>query len=307
MQNTSTILMIRPANFQYNVETAASNDYQKNITTISQNEINEMAQIEHDVFVQRLQENGIEVILARDTETPIKPDAIFPNNWISMHEDGRIFLFPMKNTNRSFERRSDIVDLIKSKFVVSEVIDMSHYEQEDIALEGTGSIVFDHVHQIAYACISPRTDQVLFEKYCAMINYKPVVFYAYDHQGKLIYHTNVVMCVGDGFVVISMNAISDTHEKEMLLQQFKESNLTCIDLTSEQLNFNFAGNMLEVKNKEGKKFLVMSERAFKSLTTHQKETLENFTNILPVPIYMIEDIGGGSARCMMAEIFCKKK
>lgn len=307
MQNTSSILMVRPANFQYNIETAASNDYQKNITTISQEEINRIAQQEHDDFVFTLRQHGIEVIVVQDTEDPIKPDAIFPNNWISMHADGRVFLYPMKNTNRSLERRPDIVDLIKEKFVVKEVVDLSSYENQEIALEGTGSIVFDHVAKVAYACISPRTDRALFEKYCAMIQYKPVVFYAYDQNEKLIYHTNVVMCVGEGFVVIGMCSVTDESERKMLLDQFAASNLTLIDLSSDQLNNNFAGNMLQLKNKDGEKFLIMSERAYKSLAPMQISTLEQYTKILPMPIYMIEDIGGGSARCMMAEIFCRPK
>lgn len=307
MQNTSNILMVRPANFQYNIETAASNDYQKNITTITQDEINRLAQQEHDEFVALLKQHGIHVEVVQDTPDPIKPDAIFPNNWISMHEDGRIFLYPMKNTNRSFERRMDIVALIQEKYRVQEVIDLSNYETQDIALEGTGSMVFDHNAKVAYACISPRTDRTLFEKYCQMIGYAPVVFYAYDHNQKLIYHTNVVMCVGEGFVVIGLCSVSDESERKMLLDKFAATGLTVIDLTSDQLNANFAGNMLQLKNNKGEKFLVMSERAYTSLTPSQIETLERFTKILPVPIYMIEDIGGGSARCMMAEIFCPPK
>lgn len=307
MQNTSNILMVRPANFQYNIQTAASNDYQKNITTVTQDEINRLAQQEHDEFVALLKQHGIHVEVVQDTPDPIKPDAIFPNNWISMHEDGRIFLYPMKNTNRSFERRMDIVELIKQKYQVKEVIDLSNYELQDIALEGTGSMVFDHNAKVAYACISPRTDRTLFEKYCAMIEYTPVVFYAYDHNQKLIYHTNVVMCVGEGFVVIGMCSVTDEAERKMLMDKFAATGLTVIDLTSDQLNANFAGNMLQLKNNKGEKFLVMSARAYTSLTPSQIETLERFTKILPVPIYMIEDIGGGSARCMMAEIFCPPK
>ena len=299
--------MVRPASFQYNIETAVSNDYQKNITSISSAEINEIAKHEHDQFVDILRSHHIDVLVINDTEIPIKPDAIFPNNWISMHEDGRVFLFPMKNSNRALERREDIVQEIKDKFFVNEVIDWSAYERDGIALEGTGSIVFDHKSKVAYACISPRTDEKLFNKYCAILGYQPVVFHAYDQNQKLIYHTNVVMCVGDGFVVIGMESVVDEQEKKILLAQFKTSNLTLVDISNEQLNNNFAGNMLELKNKEGKKYLVMSLRAFNSLRHEQKQILEQFTNLLPIPINMIEDIGGGSARCMMAEIFCKKR
>lgn len=224
-----------------------------------------------------------------------------------MHADGRLVLYPMKNENRARERRADIVQMIRDCFEVKDVLDWSFYEKEGLALEGTGSIVFDHIHRVAYACLSPRTDKNLFENFCKVIGYKPVVFYAYDHGGKLIYHTNVVMCVGEGFVVIGMCSVKDEKEKQMLLDQFKESNLEVIDLTFTQLNENFAGNMLQVHNKQGEKYLVMSERAFKSLRPDQIDILQKHTKLLPIPVYMIEDIGGGSARCMMAEIFCKAK
>lgn len=299
--------MVRPAKFQYNIETAASNDYQKNITSITQEEINAKAQAEHDLFVQTLRDKGVQVIVVQDTDEPVKPDAIFPNNWISMHADGKLVLYPMKNENRSRERRADIVQLIQDKFKVSEILDWSKYEKEDIALEGTGSIVFDHNSRVAYACLSPRTDKVLFEKFCATIQYTPVVFHAYDHGGKLIYHTNVVMCVGEGFVVIGLCSVTDEAERTMLLKQFKESKLEVVDLTFEQLNQNFAGNMLQVHNKAGEKFLVMSERAYKSLRQDQIDQLKKHTQLLPIPVYMIEDIGGGSARCMMAEVYCEPR
>lgn len=299
--------MVRPAKFQYNIETAASNDYQKNITSITPQYINAQAQAEHDRFVQTLRDHGVDVLVVQDTEDPVKPDAIFPNNWISMHADGRLVLYPMKNENRARERRADIVQMIRDCFEVKDVLDWSFYEKEGLALEGTGSIVFDHIHRVAYACLSPRTDKNLFENFCKVIGYKPVVFYAYDHGGKLIYHTNVVMCVGEGFVVIGMCSVKDEKEKQMLLDQFKESNLEVIDLTFTQLNENFAGNMLQVHNKQGEKYLVMSERAFKSLRPDQIDILQKHTKLLPIPVYMIEDIGGGSARCMMAEIFCKAK
>ncbi len=307
MQNTSHILMVRPANFQYNIQTAASNDYQRDLKHLTSEEIRRKAQAEHDGFVAMLRAQGVDVIVIEDTDSPIKPDAIFPNNWISMHEDGKVYLYPMKNENRALERRRDIIELLEEKFKIEEVVDLSHFEKEDRALEGTGSIVFDHKCKVAYACLSPRTDHEIFEFYCKKIGYRPVVFSAYDQNDKLIYHTNVVMCVGDGFVVIGLCTVKDEREKQMLITTFKESDLEIIDLTSEQLNQNFAGNMLQVMNDKGEKILVMSERAFLSLNKDQVGRIQKHSEILAVPVYLIEDIGGGSARCMMAEVFCPVK
>jgi hypothetical protein len=306
-QNSSTILMVRPANFQYNAQTAASNDYQNDVKHLTQEEIKIKAQKEHDNFVSMLREKGVNVEVVEDTESPVTPDAVFPNNWISMHTTGEIYLYPMKNENRAAERRKDIVQMLEQKFVVNSITDMSHFEKEGLALEGTGSIVFDHINQTAYACISPRTDKEIFEFYCKKIGYQPVIFHAYDHREKLIYHTNVVMCVGDGFVVIGLCAITDKTEREMLLNTFKESKLEVIDISSSQLNENFAGNMLQVCNDKGEKFLVMSHRAYESLDQSQKDRIYAHTDVIAPPVYLIEEIGGGSARCMMAEVFLEKR
>jgi len=307
MQVASNILMVCPANFQYNVETAESNDYQNDLKTLSKEEINQMARREHQRMVEQLREVEIEVMVIEDTVSPIKPDAIFPNNWIMMHQTGQIILFPMKNYNRQLEKRKDIVEQIQKEFNVSEIIDLGYFESENMALEGTGSIVFDHLLRKAYACISPRTDRSILDVLCKKIGYEAVVFHAVDQNNHLIYHTNVVMCIGEGFVVISMNAVKDEDEKKMLLDQFKSDNLEVIDIDSIQLNQHFAGNMLQVMNNTGEKYLVMSQRAFSSLSEDQKSTLKRFTHILPVDIDIIETVGGGSARCMMAEIFLTKK
>jgi hypothetical protein len=223
-----------------------------------------------------------------------------------MHQDGRIIIFPMKNTNRQLEKRSDIVELLQKNYSVKSVLDLSHYEAEDKALEGTGSIVFDHKSKIAYACISPRTDKDILDDLCKQIGYKAHTFNAYSEKDTLIYHTNVVMCVGDGFVVIGLNTIKDKDERAAIIKQFEDSNLDIIDLNDEQLNHHFAGNMLQVKNKENIPFLVMSKRAFHSLNASQITQIEKHTQILPVSIDLIEQIGGGSARCMMAENFLEK-
>lgn len=306
-QNTSHVMMVRPASFQYNAETAETNEFQNDIKTLSKEDIVLKAQEEFDIMVEELRSKGITVEVIQDTLEPAKPDAIFPNNWISMNQDASITIFPMKNHNRQLEKRPEIIETIKEKFEVTQIRDLSQFEKEDRALEGTGSIVFDHKNKTAYACISPRTDIDIFNEYCASINYKPVSFYSYDRNDKLIYHTNVVMCVGDGFVVIGMNTIKNNEEKKYLLDSFEKSHLEIIDLDDAQLNENFAGNMIQLENHLGEKYLVMSRRAFTSLSEHQINTLSKYTHLLPVSIDIIEQIGGGSARCMIAEIFLNKK
>lgn len=298
--------MVSPSSFQFNAETAASNDFQNNIESLSAHEIQKKAKEEHQTMVNELKEKGIDVIVIEDTPSPAKPDAIFPNNWLMMHQDGRIIIFPMKNANRQLEKRSDIVELLQKKYSVKSVLDLSHYEAEDKALEGTGSIVFDHKAKIAYACISPRTEKDVLDDLCKQIGYRAHTFNAYSEKDTLIYHTNVVMCVGEGFVVIGLNTIKDKDERAAIIKQFEDSNLDIIDLNDEQLNHHFAGNMLQVKNKENIPFLVMSKRAFHSLNASQITQIEKHTQILPVSIDLIEQIGGGSARCMMAENFLEK-
>lgn len=298
--------MVSPSSFQFNAETAASNDFQNNIESLSAHEIQKKAKEEHQTMVNELKEKGIDVIVIEDTPSPAKPDAIFPNNWLMMHQDGRIIIFPMKNANRQLEKRSDIVELLQKNYSVKSVLDLSHYEAKDKALEGTGSIVFDHKAKIAYACISPRTEKDVLDDLCKQIGYRAHTFNAYSEKDTLIYHTNVVMCVGEGFVVIGLNTIKDKDERATIIKQFEDSNLDIIDLNDEQLNHHFAGNMLQVKNKENIPFLVMSKRAFHSLNASQITQIEKHTQILPVSIDLVEQIGGGSARCMMAENFLEK-
>lgn len=307
MQNTSHVMMIRPASFQYNVETAKSNDYQKNITDISQNEIVKKAQKEFDEFVEILEDNDINVLVIEDTATPVKPDAVFPNNWISMHENGTIYIYPMKTPNRRIEKRADIIETLKKKYKVNEVVDLSHYENEDRALEGTGSMIFDHDAKLVYACLSPRTDKAILEEYAKMIGYKPIVFNSYKSNGQPQYHTNVVMCLGKTFVVVCLESITDKKERKLVEDTIKSSKKEIIEISKAQLEKHYAGNMLQVMNKKGDLYLVMSERAVKSLTDEQLDQIQNHCDILSVPIYLIEEIGGGSARCMMAEIFLPAK
>jgi hypothetical protein len=306
-QSASQVLMVRPASFQYNTQTAQSNEFQVNLEGLSKNQILTKARGEFDTMVAELTAHKISVQVIDDTPEPVKPDAIFPNNWISMSQEGVLTIFPMKNENRQLEKRKDIIESIETKYIVTKKIDLSQYEHNDRALEGTGSIVFDHIAQIAYACLSPRTDDALLEEYCKQINYQPVVFHSQDSNGKLIYHTNVVMCVGSGYVVIGLDTVFDPIEKAYLENKFAESNLEIISVSNNQLLENFAGNMLQVENQDGELYLVMSRKAFSSLTEAQKIQIEKYAQILPVSIDIIETIGGGSARCMMAEIFLQKK
>jgi hypothetical protein len=301
-QCTSNILMVRPASFQYNEQTAVTNDYQKK-PSLSKEQVIAAAQKEFDSMVELLEENGVNVLVIEDTSVPEKPDAIFPNNWISMHQNGDIYLYPMKTPNRSAERRPEIIDEIKEYFEVRDVHDWSHFEEQGLALEGTGSIIFDHVHHKAYACLSPRTDEKLFRKLCRQLQYEPVVFRAYKSNGAEQYHTNVVMCIGDEFVVICPESITDKGERKEVLNSLKEDNLTIIEITLDQLENHFAGNMLNVYNNNVESILVMSERAYKSLTEEQIALIEKHAIIVAPKIDLIEEVGGGSARCMMAEIF----
>jgi|688.fasta_scaffold06439_15 hypothetical protein len=306
-QSATNVMMVRPASFQFNHETAQSNEFQNNIEDLSREETLRIAQTEFDTMVTELTSHKINVLVVHDTISPEKPDAIFPNNWISMGQDGTMTIFPMKTKNRQLEKRKDIIEFIRDKYQVQKEMDLSHYEVMNKALEGTGSIVYDHIHKIAYGCLSPRTELDLFTDYCTQIGYEAVSFHSFDTQGTLIYHTNVVMCIGSGFVVIGMDTITDQEEREKLEAKFKASQLEIIYLTNEQILQHFAGNMLQVENMAGELFLVMSQRAFQSLTEIQKIQIEKYAAILPVSIDLIEKIGGGSARCMMAEIFLDKK
>jgi hypothetical protein len=305
MQTSDTILMVRPACFQFNLQTAESNAFQKHLEGVSAAEIQQKAQAEFDAFVAKLREKGVTVIVIDDTAEPVKPDAVFPNNWISFHENGVAYLYPMFTPNRRLERRKEVIDEVRKNFYVREVRDISGYEEEDKILEGTGSIVFDHQFKIAYACTSPRTDKKLFEKYCQQIGYKPISFLSLDENEQEIYHTNVVMCVGEGFSVICLNSIISGYDRRHVMRMLQK-NGDIVAITHEQMA-QFAGNMLQVHNAEGKKYLVMSQTAYNALTNSQIEQLSKHTEILPVSIPTIETLGGGSARCMMAEVFCERK
>ena len=300
-QTTHSILMVRPASFAYNEQTAVSNTFQTKMD-IHSNHLKEKVLSEFDAFVKTLESNGIQVMVIEDDPAANNPDAVFPNNWISLHEDGTIILYPMCTPNRRSERRMDIIEKLREHHTVNQVIDLSVYEDQSIFLEGTGSIIFDHKYRLAYACLSPRTDKSLLISTCELIGYKPVYFDAVDEGGKAIYHTNVLMCLAENFVVICMDAISDEKEKEMIIHSFTDTGKEIIDISFSQMN-HFAGNMLALKNKAGRDLLVLSQSAYDSLSNPQRQLLENHCTLVPLAIPTIETIGGGSARCMIAENF----
>lgn len=296
-------MLVKPANFLFNIQTGTSNAFQQNIKDEG---IKERVEKEFDNFAKTLTDAGVNVVVFEDTEMPIKPDAIFPNNWVSFHADGTVILYPMHAENRQFERRSDIIDSLKKNFTISKIIDLSHYEKEGKYLEGTGSIIFDHKNKIAYACISPRTDKSLLIDVCSILNYQPISFSSVDENAIEIYHTNVMMCVGDKFAVICLESIPSAAERMMIKDSLEGTGHSIVDISFAQMN-SFAGNMLEVEGEDEQRKLVMSMSAFKSLNKAQKLELEKHCQLLPLEINTIETIGGGSARCMIAEIFLPGK
>jgi len=301
LQTTNTILLIRPSNFGFNKETAANNAFQIN-SNETQTAIQKKALQEFDHFAEQLKNEGVTVRVIQDSITPVKPDAIFPNNWGSFHADGKLILYPMFAPNRRLEKQTEIIALIQQKFQVTKLIDLSHFEKENRFLEGTGSIIFDRVNKIGYACLSPRTDQELFVYVCNLLNYKAVYFHAEDTNGKAIYHSNVMMCLGEKFSVICLASISNQQERTRVTQSLSDTGHEIIDISFEQMN-QFAGNMLEIKSNERKNLLVLSKSAFDCLKLNQKERLSSYCKLVPIDIKTIEHIGGGSARCMVAELF----
>ena len=309
-QTTNSILMIRPVAFRMNEQTAVNNYYQKVLDGLLPATVNAKAQQEFDAFVEKLTAVGVDVTVVDDTLNPDTPDSIFPNNWISFHENGDVALYPMFAENRRHERREEILDLLEEKgFVIHNIIDYTSAEEDGFFLEGTGSLLLDRVNAKAYCALSPRADEELFIEFCEDFDYAPVIFEAFqtvDSERKLIYHTNVMMCLGETFAVICSDCIDDKKERKMVLDNLKENGKEIILITEAQMN-NFAGNMLEVRGANDKRYLVMSAAAHQSLTPQQIEQLEKHTEILSSSLDTIEACGGGSARCMMAEIFLPRK
>lgn len=302
MQNTTHLLMIQPVNFGFNTETAVNNTFQKNIG----GDLQQKALQEFTDFVTLLQKNKIDVTVVEDSLHPATPDSIFPNNWISFHADGRVFLYPMFAANRRLERKTAVLDAVKQKFSVTEIFDLTSSETDGLFLEGTGSMVLDRENKIAYACLSPRTDEKLLNEFCKLVDYYPATFRATDNTGVDIYHTNVMMCIAKTFAVVCLESVTDKDEKANLIGSLIRTNKEIVDISLLQLN-SFAGNMLQVLNEDGELLLIMSTQAYQSLTNAQIEILQKHNRIIHSSLNTIETVGGGSARCMMAEVFLLKK
>ena len=303
-QITDTVLMIRPVRFRTNEETIVNNYFQKGIN-ITQEEINRKAQQEFDTLVQKLREVGVHVIQVEDIYEQDTPDSIFPNNWISFHNNGDVAIYPMFAENRRRERREDILDIVEEAgFEIENVFDYTEAENEGIFLEGTGAMVLDRIHRKAYCALSPRASEELFIEFCEDFEYTPVIFRAFqktDGELKPIYHTNVMMALGSTFAIVCLDTIEDKNERKNVLNHLKEDKKEIITISREQVDY-YAGNMLEVKGKEHS-YLVMSQKAYESLTPQQIEAIERHTQILYSDLSTIEICGGGSARCMLAEVF----
>ena len=306
LQITNNILMIRPVSFRMNEETAVNNYYQKTIDNLSATEIQNRALKEFDDLVKKLRDVGVNVIVVDDTEEPDTPDSIFPNNWISFHQNNTVALYPMFAKNRRIERREDILELIEEQgFRIENIIDYTSAEDENIFLEGTGSLLLDRVNRKAYCALSPRANEDLVMEFCEDFEYTLVLFHAYQTVNKkreLIYHTNVMMALTENYAIICLDAIDDKKERKQLIKHLLQDGKEIIKITEEQVN-NFAGNMLQVLGKDDNRLVIMSEAAYKSLDLNQIAKIEKHSTILYSKLVTIEACGGGSARCMMAEVY----
>lgn len=303
MQTTSHILMIRPVNFTFNAETAVNNSFQ---SAVAGDNTQRKALEEFEAFVKLLRDNDVDVIVIDDIPEPYTPDSIFPNNWISFHQEGIVCLYPMFALNRRLERKPGVLQQLEKDFRVEMTMDFSGYEKEALFLEGTGSMVLDRGSRIAYACLSPRTDRQVLEDFCIKMDYQPEVFIAVDDTNNPIYHTNVMMCVADRYVVICLDSIPESFQREHVEATIISTGKEVIPISLSQMN-HFAGNMLQVHNANQERLLVMSTRAYNSLTPKQIDKLQSYNRIIHSPLTTIETNGGGSARCMMAEVHLEKR
>lgn len=304
-QQCSRVLMIEPSQFGFNAQTANSNVFQHQ-SSLSSEKIQQLAQEEFQTFVAQLRAVGIDVHTLKNTVKGLHPDAVFPNNWMSLHTDGTLVLYPMLTKNRRLERDPKIIDYLQAKFDIHQIKDFSKRELHGEVLEGTGSMVFDHLHKVAYACLSERTSRGLFEEVCQFLDYAPISFDGSDEHGNEIYHTNVMMAIGETYALICTECISNRIERKKVVEKLEATGHSILPINFAQMR-NFAGNALELINKKGERILAISQSAIAVLTSHQINALEKDVHLLTIRIPTIEHIGGGSVRCMLAELFCPLK
>ena len=300
MQTANKLLMVRPAKFAYNEQTERNNYFQ---TRLPIPNIHEKACEEFDNLVAVLRNNKIEVVVVQDTLEPHTPDSIFPNNWFSTHLTGELILYPMFAQNRRLERKSQVLDTIKEHFRIHKVIDLTDWENKNRFLEGTGSLVLDNNNRVVYACRSERTDDIVFEEFCTKMNFEPQLFNAYDENMEKIYHTNVMLSIGEKYAVICAESIIDNKRKTKVIETLEGAEKEVLDISFKQMS-SFCANILEVRNSDNEHCLIMSEKAHKAFTSEQLNRLEGHCKIISSPLNIVEETGGGSSRCMIAEIFC---
>ena len=309
-QVTSEIFMIRPKHFNFNHETAKNNHFQKEEKTLKNKEILQNAISEFEELVKKIKQKNIKVEIFEDREEVITTDSIFPNNWISLHKDGKIYVYPMFSEIRRKEKRIDIINSYRDNgYLINETIDLSKYEKENKFLEGTGSMVLDRENKLCYAAISERTSREVLNKFCEISGYEAIAFKSYqtfENKRKEIYHTNVMMCIADKYVIICLDSIDNIDERKSVIKKLIESKKEIIEINEKQCN-NFAGNMLQVKNNQNKKFLIMSKSAYNSLSKEQLKLITSHNEIIYSSLDTIEKLGGGSARCMITENFLRRK
>lgn len=298
-QSTSHIFMVYPSTFGFNTETAESNHFQTKEVFSEEHRI--QAQKEFENAVEKLRAIGIDVTVLKDKTGVSKPDAVFPNNWISIHKEGYI-LYPMEAENRRIERDPAFIDTVAKKLNISLIKDLSVYEEENRYMEGTGSIIFDHIHKKAYAAISSRTDAKIVEETCELVNYTPVLFHSKDREGNIVYHTNVLLAIGTDYAILCLDAIPSEEERTLISNELRNDGIEIIEISMDQM-YTFAGNMLELTSSTGQKYLVMSKTAHDSLSANQLKKIRQFVEPLVIDVGTIEKFGGGSIRCMMAELF----
>ncbi|MAK06740.1 MAG: amidinotransferase [Marinoscillum sp.] len=308
-QITNNLIMIRPKHFNFNIETAENNHFQKKDERLSNEKILKKATSEFDKMVLQLLKNKIDVTVFDDKKEIVTTDSVFPNNWISFHQNGLVFIYPMFSENRRKEKRKDILEKLDDGYEIKKIIDFSSYEMDSVFLEGTGSMILDRQNRICYASLSERTNKIAIKKFCEKALYTPIIFKSYqkiNDDKSLIYHTNVMMCVAEEYVLICLDSVHSEDDKNNIISTIKNTQKEIIEISEKQCN-SFAGNMLQVTNKINEKFLIMSSSAYNSLEKEQRIKLLKYNKIIHSDLSLIEKLGGGSARCMIAENFLQKK